>query len=255
MPAQKRFVHPENCNADQLHTRRAALRKIGALGLTGLFGTTGMSASMAGPTGSTPGSCVLIPTETSGPYPLLAILSNTRMVRKDIREDKPGIPLTLELKLLDIGNACKPIPNAAVYIWQCDKDGQYSGYSNGENGNHADETYLRGIQVSDADGLVNFTTIFPGWYPGRITHIHFQIYLNNNLTSATSTVTSQLTFPLNTIQAVYGTPAYRTRGQNTSVTTYRDDGVFSDGETYQVVAVSGEPTQTLRATLAVGLST
>jgi protocatechuate 3,4-dioxygenase beta subunit len=140
------------------------------------------------------GTCTITPTETQGPYPLLAILSNSAIVRSDIRESKTGVPLTLTLTLQDLSNGCAPIAGAAVYIWHCDKDGLYSGYSNSQNAGQAGLTYLRGIQVSDSNGQVTFTTIYPGWYAGRITHIHFQIYLNDNL-SVTATATSQLAFP------------------------------------------------------------
>jgi protocatechuate 3,4-dioxygenase beta subunit len=264
MKIAERLFRPGAGETDGFRRRREALAKIGALGVAGLCGC-GVSRAASGAAGgegigaaassvaSAPGSCILIPSETAGPFPLLAILSNASMVRKDVREGKIGIPMTLDMTLQNVGSACQPIANAAVYIWHCDKDGGYSGYSSAENGTHDGETYLRGIQVSDANGAVSFTTIFPGWYPGRITHIHFQIFLNNKL-NVTATVTSQLTFPLDTIKAVYDTPLYRGRGQNTSVADYAGDGVFSDGATYQIAAVSDDPLQSLRATLAIGMT-
>lgn len=227
--------------------RRQALGKLGALGAAGLFGFGNSRAA------ETVGGCAVIPEETQGPYLLRAILRNRAMVRKDIREGKAGIPLTLRLKVQDVSKACRPIPNAAVYIWHCDKDGGYSGYSSRENGNHVGETYLRGIQITDANGEVSFTTIFPGWYPGRITHIHFQVYLNDNR-AVSATATSQLAFPQSVTKAVYDTPLYRGRGQNTTVADFSEDGVFSDGTAYQIAAVSGEPTQSLEATLDIGIS-
>lgn len=227
--------------------RRQALGKLGALGAAGLFGFGNSRAA------ETVGACTVIPEETQGPYLLRAILRNPAMVRKDIREGKAGIPLTLRLKVQNVNNGCRPIANAAVYIWHCDKDGSYSGYSSRENGNHADETYLRGIQITDRNGEVSFTTIFPGWYPGRITHIHFQVYLNDNRAVA-ATVTSQLAFPQNVTKAVYDTPLYRARGQNKTVADFREDGVFSDGTAHQIAAVSGDPRQSLNATLAIGIS-
>lgn len=198
------------------------------------------------------GECVLIPEETQGPYPLLAILGNSSMVRQDITEDKEGIPLSITLRLVDINNSCIPIANAAVYIWHCDKDGSYSGYSSTQNGSHAGQTFLRGIQISDADGVVTFNTIYPGWYAGRITHVHFQIYLNDNLT-VTATATSQLAFPAEITAAVYNTSLY-SKGQNTVITSFAQDNIFSDGTTYQMASVDGDTNSGYDATLTVGIA-
>jgi protocatechuate 3,4-dioxygenase beta subunit len=198
-------------------------------------------------------NCTLIPQETEGPYPLLSVLSNSAIVRQNITEGKTGVPLTLTLKLVNVSNSCGPIVGAAVYIWHCDKDGQYSGYSSGANGNHAGETYLRGIQVTDSNGQVSFTTIYPGWYAGRITHIHFQVYLHDNL-NVTATATTQLAFPQDVTTAVYNSSLYTARGQNTSVTGFAQDNVFSDGTTYQMVTIAGDTTNGYAASLTVGVA-
>ncbi len=197
-------------------------------------------------------SCHLIPSETDGPYPLYAVLSNSAMIRSSIAETKTGVPLTIELTLVQANGACAVIPNAYVYIWHCDKEGEYSGYSSSQNGSHAGETYCRGIQKSDSSGKVTFTTIFPGWYTGRITHVHLQVYL----TSLTSTVTatSQFGFPQTITQTVYASSLY-THGQNTSVTSFANDGVFSDGTTYQIATVTGSVSAGYSASLVVGINT
>jgi protocatechuate 3,4-dioxygenase beta subunit len=153
---------------------------------------------------------------------------------------------------VDVNNSCIPISNAAVYIWHCDKDGSYSGYSSSQNGSHAGETFLRGIQVTDSDGVVTFNTIYPGWYAGRITHVHFQIYLNDNLT-VTATATSQLAFPAAITTAVYNTSQY-SKGQNSSVTSFSQDNIFSDGTEYQMTTVEGDTTSGYSASLSVGLA-
>lgn len=207
---------------------------------------------------ATAGTCTLTPTETQGPYPLLAILSNSGLVRSDIRSNigessvKTGVPLTLTLTLEDLSAGCTPIEGAAVYIWHCDKDGLYSGYSTSNNAGQTGKTYLRGAQVSDANGQVTFTTIYPGWYAGRITHIHFQIYLNDDLT-VTATATSQLALPTAVTTAVYNSDLY-TKGQNTSVTSFSADNVFSDGTTYQMVSISGDTTNGYAASLTVTIA-
>ncbi|HEY9102777.1 cadherin-like beta sandwich domain-containing protein, partial [Chitinimonas sp.] len=202
---------------------------------------------------SAAGNCALIPSETEGPYPLLAILSNSAIVRQDIREAKTGVPLTLNLTLENVNNLCAPISNAAVYIWHCDKDGEYSGYSSSQNGNHAGETYLRGIQVSDSAGQVSFSTIYPGWYMGRATHIHAQVYLNDNL-KVTATVTTQFAFPEATNATVYASTLYAAHGQNTSVPSNAGDNVFSDGTTYQMLTLSGDVSSGFVATLHLGIA-
>jgi protocatechuate 3,4-dioxygenase beta subunit len=267
--------------------RRQVLGKLGSLSMLALFGcgggeesagaSTAPAASAAGagtaapaanaaadtaaaatPASSTgvaqtaAGSCTLIPTETEGPYPLLAILGNSAMVRRDITEGKTGVPLTLVLNLRNVGSTCAPISNAAVYVWHCDKDGGYSGYSSNANGNHQGETFLRGIQVSDSAGQVTFTTIYPGWYAGRITHIHFQVYLNDNL-RVTATATSQLGFPQSVTEAVYASSLYSTHGQNSSVRGFAADNVFSDGTEYQIASVTGDVNSEFVATLDVGI--
>ncbi|MFZ6649367.1 cadherin-like beta sandwich domain-containing protein [Undibacterium sp. TJN25] len=187
-----------------------------------------------------------------GPFPLLAILSNAAIVRKDIRESKAGLPLTLNLTLTNINSQSQPLANAAVYIWQCNKDGEYSGYSSPQNGNHQGETYLRGIQITDGNGQVSFTTIYPGWYAGRITHIHAQIYVNDNL-NVTATATTQFAFPDAVTTAVYATSLY-THGQNTSVASTAADHVFSDGTSTQMLSLAGDTTGGYVATLNISIA-
>jgi len=263
-------------NLDPVWVRRRALGVFGALGSLGVTSflgcggtgesvsnvdtTTSVSTSTGGTdsttttTGTgTAGSCAIIPQETQGPYPLLAILSNTAMVRQDITEGKTGVPLTLRLKLVNVNGNCAPIANAAVYIWHCDKDGVYSGYSTNTNGNTLGQTFLRGIQVSDANGEVTFTTIYPGWYAGRITHVHFQIYLADNL-QVTATATSQIAFPQADTAAVYNSALYVSRGQNTSVPSFAADNVFSDGTTYQMATLTGDAANGYTATLTAGIA-
>ncbi|MBD9391580.1 cadherin-like beta sandwich domain-containing protein [Acidovorax sp. ACV01] len=199
------------------------------------------------------GTCTLTATETQGPYPLLAILSNSAMVRSNITEGKTGVPLTVTLTVQDVSNGCAPVAGAAVYIWHCDKDGLYSGYSTGTNAGQAGLTYLRGIQVTNSSGQVTFTTIYPGWYAGRITHIHAQVYLNDNL-SVTATATTQLAFPQDATTAVYNSTLYSAKGQNNSVTSFAADNVFSDGTSTEMVAISGSVASGYAANLTVNIA-
>lgn len=213
---------------------------------------TPVASATATPTPSAGTSgCVLIPSETQGPFPLLSVLSQSGIVRNNITEGKTGVPLTVVLNLQNVGDSCGPIANAAVYIWHTDKDGSYSGYSGGGNGNHTGETFCRGVQISDANGRATFTTIYPGWYAGRITHIHFQVYLNG--TSNLVTATSQIALPLDVNQTVYNSPLYAGKGQNTSVTSFAQDGIFRDGTAYQLATVTGSVASGYTATLNVGI--
>ena len=251
-------------------SRRKALITLGALSALGALSTmlhgcggsggsdditatsTVNTTDSTNTTGSTDtiDSCTLIPEETEGPYPLSSVLSNSAIVRSDITEGKTGVPLTLTLKLVDVNNSCAAIANASVYIWHCDKDGVYSGY-NQPGGNTLGETFLRGIQDVNGNGEVSFTTIYPGWYNGRITHIHFQVYLYS---SSVATATSQIAFPQDVTIDVYNSSLYAARGQNTSVTSFSQDNVFSDGAAYQMATVDGDVNNGFVATLTVGIA-
>jgi protocatechuate 3,4-dioxygenase beta subunit len=195
-------------------------------------------------------SCALIPQETQGPYPLLSVLSNPAMVRRDITEGRPGVPLTMRLKLVDINANCAPIADAGVYVWHCDKDGVYSGYQQ-PGANTVGQTFCRGLQYTDCNGEVAFDTMYPGWYAGRITHVHFQVYLT---TGGAVTATSQNAFPPAVTQAVYASSLYAAHGQNTSVASIAQDNVFSDGYALQMPTVTGDTTTGYVARLAIGVA-
>lgn len=112
--------------------------------------------------------CVLTPEQEEGPFYI-----DLAQVRRDIVEDRPGVPLVLALTVVD-ADTCEPIRDAAVDIWHCDALGVYSGEAaEGTEG----ESYLRGIQLTDADGLAEFATVYPGQYPGRTTHIHLKVHI------------------------------------------------------------------------------
>ncbi len=196
-------------------------------------------------------SCVLIPSETAGPYPLSSILSDPSMVRSDVTEGQIGVPLVLRLSLVNVNQGCAPISNAGVYIWQCNKDGGYSGYRGGLNGNFLGQTFLRGIQFTNGAGNVLFTTIYPGWYPGRITHIHVRIYLGG--TSSPVSATTQIAFPVAATAAVNTSPLYVANGQN-PVVNFSQDNVFSDGVDYQLATLSGDVTNGYTADLTIGIA-
>lgn len=168
------------------------------------------------------GSCAMTAEETQGPY-----WFDVDSIRSDVREDRPGTLVNLALRVYDA--ECMPIPDAVVEIWHCDAGGIYSGFeaaSTGgggarpgsgsgttSNGSYSvgdteatpgdDGTYLRGAQVADANGIVQFQTIWPGWYISRTVHIHLKVHVNK-----TSVLTSQLWFDDTLNTAVFQTTPY-----------------------------------------------
>lgn len=253
----------------RLVSRRRAIGMVGGtIGALALFGCSGSDDSSDGealasgattataapttgtvsPSASEAVACVLIPEETEGPYPL-DLSGSEQYVRQDITEGRAGVPLTLTLRLLNVNDDCSPIAGARVDVWHCDKDGVYSGYSQ-PGADTAGETFCRGIQLSDETGTATFTTIYPGWYQGRITHIHFQVFLDSGLAA-----TSQLAFPEEITHAVYENELYAEHGQNTSVTSFAEDNVFSDGTQYELCTITEDAdTGGYDATLTVGVA-
>jgi len=255
----ERKNEPTGAAASVVTSRRGALGALGGLGALTLWacgGNDGDAATAASTSSSVDAAsdsgleqilaisttvCTVVAEEVEGPYPLRAILSNTAMVRSDMTESKTGVPLTMRIKLVDVNNACAPIVGASVYIWHCDKDGLYSGYDASNNAGQAGLTYLRAVQVSDSTGRVTFKTIFPGWYAGRITHIHAMVFLAGSslADSSTAMATTQFAFPAAVTTAVYNRTLYSAKGQNTSVTSFSADNIFSDGTGTELLTMSG----------------
>jgi protocatechuate 3,4-dioxygenase beta subunit len=204
------------------------------------------------------GTCVEIPDETGGPYPDAdGMISNTTYQRVDITEGLAGTPLTLSLQVLDVSNGCAAVVGARVIIWHCDANGVYSEYANAMNTDTAQNdvgstttTYLRGWQVTDSTGTVKFTTIYPGWYSPRVTHIHVMVYDPSDLT--TPVKTTQFAFPDSANATVYAQSATYPNGQNS--VTNSTDMVFGGSTENLVAAITGDTTNGYAATLPIGLS-
>jgi len=208
-------------------------------------GTASTGATSSGGTSST--TCVVSPSETEGPYPdKLGMINNPAFFRRDITEGRTGLPLTLTLTIVNTNSTCAAVSDASVEIWQCDAAGAYSQYSQpGYNG--TGQTFLRGLQVTDANGQVTFTTIYPGWYSGRATHIHVDVFRGGTLVK-----TTQIAFPESVSSGVYASGAYAAKGQNPTSNT--SDNVFSDGTTGELAALSGDTTSGYIATLTIGIA-
>jgi protocatechuate 3,4-dioxygenase beta subunit len=260
-----------------LQRRRALLWLAGAgavpllaCGGNGDSGSTVASSSgSSSGSGSTTTTCAAIPEETAGPYPgdgsntangsIANALALSGIVRSDIRTSiagasgvAGGVPLTVQLTLVNTDAGCADLSGYAIYLWHCDREGRYSMYSSGVTA----ENYLRGVQETDANGLVSFTTIFPGCYSGRMPHIHFEVYRSlATATASTSKIkTSQMAFPVATCQTIYATTGYSASIANLAQISFATDNVFSDGTGLQLAALSGDTTNGYVASLEVGIA-
>jgi len=224
-------------------SRRAALGALGAA--TAAVAAACGSDSPTSPsstttvtttTTSTNGTCAVTPTETAGPYP-----SRTDMFRSDVRETRQGTTLTLTIKVVNVASACAAVTGADVEIWHCDVAGDYSQY-----GSQTAATFLRGIQTTNAAGEVTFTTIYPGWYQGRATHIHVEVTM-----AGRSIKVSQMAFPESINNAVHTNGVYASRGTNP--TSNQSDGIFSDSLASELVTPVGSPSGGYTATFQIGI--
>ncbi len=150
---------------------------------------------------------------------------------------------------VDADGACAPLAGAQVDIWQCDAVGRYSD-ANDRRNNTSGHTFLRGHQITDANGVVQFTTIYPGWYPGRAVHIHFKVRTAATSSAAASEFTSQFYFDERLTDRVHARSPYSTHtGQRTR---NESDGPFRDGGTQLVLPVT-ERGQGYAASFTVGM--
>ncbi len=209
------------------------------------------------------GNCERIPEETAGPFPADGsngpdVLGEAGVVRSDIRSSfaglsgvASGVLTTVRLKLVELQNGCAPAAGLAVYVWHCDAAGLYSLYNRGAT----DRNYLRGVQESDGNGELSFTTIFPGCYRGRWPHIHFEVF--RDLAAAAEAgdriATSQLAFPEAACARVYGLEGYDASARTFQRVSLARDGVFRDGVDRQMAAMTGDPASGLTAQLTVAV--
>ena len=258
--------------------RRRALGIFGGIGLTTLLAActptqdpeSSAAASSSASATSTPsataeasGPMTEVPDETGGPFPAdgsngVNVLDDSGIVRSDIRSSfgsstavAEGVPLTIELTVRDAATG-SALAGAGVYLWHCDRDGDYSLYSSGlENVN-----YLRGVQETDAMGTVRFTSIYPACYSGRWPHIHFEVYSDvaNAVASGPIVKTSQIALPEEVNAFVYATAGYEQSVQNVSQVSLAGDNVFGDdGGIHQIATMSGSVAGGYTAALAIGV--
>ncbi|WP_329598024.1 intradiol ring-cleavage dioxygenase [Streptomyces pseudovenezuelae] len=230
-------------------TRRRALAVTGGTVAAGGLAVTGYQSAFADTTGTaeatatasataTDACMTLMSSVTEGPYYL-----DGALVRKDITEGKSGVPLTLRLTVVDATDGCTPVKGAAVEIWHCDAWGYYSGYTTANPGGSApaesedgstanDATYLRGYQIANANGVVKFETIFPGWYTPRTCHIHVKVHTGGEKEDGTYeggkvNYTGQLFFDDTVAEEIFALEPYSRHSG--SYTTLDNDMVYDGG--------------------------
>ena len=215
--------------------------------------------------------CVQLPAGTAGPFPAdgtnvragqtVNILTEAGVIREDIRPSigglKPvadGVPVKLEITLVDVARDCAPLAGHAVYVWQCDAASVYSIYG------ATDRNYLRGVGISDDRGLVRFTTVFPGCYPGRWPHFHFEVFASADaaVTGRAAILTSQFALPGAACRDVYAqTGPYAASLPALNELSLTRDGVFrrstAEESAAQTLVLTGDPRQGYLATGQIGL--
>jgi protocatechuate 3,4-dioxygenase beta subunit len=221
------------------------------------------SSSAATSSGAASGPVTEVPDETGGPFPGdgsngVNVLDDSGIVRADIRSGfgssattAEGVPLTIRLTVRDSATGDAK-PGTAVYVWHCDREGNYSLYSSG----FEDVNYLRGVQTADRTGTVTFTSVFPGCYPGRWPHIHFEVY--EGVAGATSSgpivKTSQIALPKDACEVAYGSAGYGKSSSNLAQISLSSDIVFGDdGGIHQLASMSGSVEDGYVAALTVGV--
>ncbi len=235
-------------------TRRDVL-KLAAM--TGAAAVVGYRPERAAAASNFP-ACVAQPELTVGPY-----FVDKQLNRSDVRLEpttnriSAGAPLALAFAVQQIsGGQCKPLADAMVDIWQCDADGRYSGVRDTMVGfDTTGQTFLRGYQVTDASGIARFTTIYPGWYPGRSVHIHFKIRTPASAALADNTTqtyefTSQVFFDEAFTDKVHAEAPYAAKGPGRL--RNERDGIYRQGGTMMILDVA-RASSGYASTFAVGL--
>jgi protocatechuate 3,4-dioxygenase beta subunit len=220
-------VHQTGC----IMSRREALALLGTAGFAMLAGGSSWSSAAERAL-----ACVASPEQTEGPY-----FVDERLNRSDIRTDpadgsmRDGVPLILKLAISSVaGSKCAPLAGAAVDLWHCDAAGIYSD-ANDPGFNTRGRKFLRGYQVTDADGSVRFTTVYPGWYDGRTVHIHFKVRGTAGAKRGYE-FTSQLYFDDAFTDRVFTRGPYARRGKRS--VRNGGDGIFRDGGSRMILPVT-----------------
>ncbi len=241
----------KNGKSDSLISRRQALILLSAAGATMVAGRPNVYSVSAKSKDGTLPACIVTPKQTEGPF-----FIDERLKRSDIRVDpsdgnvKSGVPLRLTLRVSAVGGAgCKPFSGAIVDLWQCDAVGVYSAVNDSGSRSSEARNFLRGYQVTETDGSAQFTTIYPGWYPGRTVHIHFKVRVSAN-SGRGQELTSQLYFDDALTDRIHAQSPYAGKGRRT-VRNERD-GLFRNGGR-QLMLSPVQSSEGYAATFDIGL--
>ena len=203
------------------------------------------------PTASSTLDCVVRPEMTIGPY-----FVDEQLDRSDIRLNsvdnsvKEGVPLTLNIVVASVGNnSCTPLEGAQVVIWHCDAQGQYSGVSD-RGFETTGQDFLRGYQVTNTSGGVQFQTIYPGWYSGRAVHIHFTIR-TRGADGEDYQFTSQFFFDDSLTDQVHAQEPYASKGQRDTLNS--TDNIFQGGGDQLLFNLQGDNASGYTGTMNIGL--
>lgn len=179
-------------------------------------------------------NCTSTPSETDGPFPTK---SPSSLEQSNIKGDRNGVAITIKIAVTNVTQNCAALAGALVDIWHCDAQGNYSEYggSGMQSTNYTNVHWLRGRQVTDANGQVTFNSIFPGWYNGRSTHIHVHIYN----ASGKSLLVTQIAFPEAADSAVVAVNASTGYRGMSGYTYNKNDNVFGDGYAAELSSISG----------------
>lgn len=244
-------------------TRRGTLGVLGAGAVTAVLtactggsvttgnATTGGTSTGGGASGTSSSSLTEMPGETAGPYPGDGsngqdVLETSGVERSDLTTSidsdttAEGVPLEITMNIIDMAGSDVPMEGAAVYLWQCDAAGRYSMYTE----EIAEETYLRGVQITDSSGKVTFTSIFPGCYAGRWPHLHFEVFpdAESIVEASNAILTSQIALPEAASNEVFSLEEYAGSAENLAQLTLETDGIFSDSFAQQLAVLSGDST-------------
>lgn len=223
--------------------RKGFLKSLGLAGVTAVAapllihcGSDDDVISSSSGTSTESGStgCSVTNTETEGPFPTK---SPSTLVQNNIVSDRTGVSFTIAITVQNVNASCAILQGALVDIWHCDKDGNYSEYGGTgmQSANYTSVHFLRGRQTTDANGQVSFTSIFPGWYNGRATHIHVHVYNS----AGQSLLVTQIAFPEGSDSAVVQVAASTGYKGMNGYTYNANDNVFGDGTSNEMSSISG----------------
>jgi len=216
----------------------AAAVRATQVGVTPPRGLAGLLAKIGPPAAVLGRVCTLTPQQTEGPYYL-----NNRLVRQDITEGRPG--LELWLFYLVVHSDCTPVAGAVVDIWHTEALGTYSGFA--QQGTPG-QVWLRGVQTTNANGLVAFRSLYPGWYPGRATHVHVKVHLQNS-----TVLTTQTYFDDTLTTLVYDNIVPYTQRGSTGRTLNSRDGIY-DPRNQKVIHLNPAGGLSLWAGMIIGIA-